>query len=326
VDAFDVTCLGELLVDFSPQGGALYRANPGGAPANVAVCVQRLGGRAAFLGQVGDDPFGHMLRGVLLEEGVDVDGLHLSPDAPTALAFVHLSEDGERSFSFRRDGTADTRYAEEQVDAARIEASRVFHFGSLSLVDAPCRNATERALEIARRAGCLISFDPNLRASLWPSVHAAREIILRILDRVHLLKASAEEATFLSGLDEPENAARSLLEEHDLELAVVTMSGRGAVACARDSTLHAAALEVEDVRDTTGAGDAFVGGFLFGLIHAGSATRWTPDVVAEAMRWGVVTAGLSVANLGAIPSLPLRLEVERRLRAQMRAAELGPRG
>ena len=178
---FSVSALGELLIDFTDAGTSaggqrLFERNAGGAPANVLVALEKLGHKTAFLGKVGCDMHGEFLRATLEEQGIDTTGLISDPDAFTTLAFVALSPDGEREFSFARKPGADTRITEGELARDVIAASKVFHVGSLSLTDEPARSATLAALEAARAAGCTLSYDPTYRATLWPSVEAAVEV------------------------------------------------------------------------------------------------------------------------------------------------------
>ena len=175
---FSVSALGELLIDFTDAGTSaggqrLFERNAGGAPANVLVALEKLGHKTAFLGKVGCDMHGEFLRATLEEQGIDTRGLISDPDAFTTLAFVALSPDGEREFSFARKPGADTRITADELARDVIADSRVFHVGSLSLTDEPARSATLAALSAAREAGCTLSYDPNYRANLWPSVDAA---------------------------------------------------------------------------------------------------------------------------------------------------------
>ncbi|MGC8781714.1 MAG: PfkB family carbohydrate kinase, partial [Anaerolineae bacterium] len=202
---FDVIACGELLIDFvATQAGVTLAQAPafvkaaGGAPANVAVGVARLGYRAGFMGQVGDDDFGHFLADTLAEAGVDTAGLRFSAEARTALAFVSLRADGERSFMFYRHPSADMLWRPADVDAAYAASTRIFHYGSISLIGEPSRSATLTALGHARAAGALISCDPNLRIHLWPSAAAARAGILDGLGHADLVKVSREELAFLT--------------------------------------------------------------------------------------------------------------------------------
>ena len=214
---FDVIACGELLIDFvSTESGVTLAAAPafkkaaGGAPANVAVGVARLGYRAGFLGQVGEDDFGHFLADTLAEAGVDTGGLRFSAEARTALAFVSLRADGERSFMFYRHPSADMLWRPEDVDAGYAAGTRIFHYGSISLIGEPSRSATLAALGHARAAGALISYDPNLRLALWPSAEAARAGMLAGWQHADLAKVSEEELAFLTG--EPMwHAARAAL-------------------------------------------------------------------------------------------------------------------
>ena len=180
--SIDVVALGELLVDFtcngaSPQGNPFYEANPGGAPCNVLAMLAKLGKRTAFIGKVGDDQFGHFLRQVGSEAGISMDALVMDAHSHTTLAFVKTAENGDRDFSFYRDAEADTLLTPDEVPEDVIAGARIFHFGSLSLAGDPVRGATQKAVALARAAGCILSFDPNLRPPLWSSLEQAREQI-----------------------------------------------------------------------------------------------------------------------------------------------------
>ncbi len=204
----DVVTCGELLIDFvaietgTTLGQAsLFKKAPGGAPANVAVAVARLGHRAGFLGQVGEDEFGHFLAETLQHNGVDIAGLRFSSQARTALAFVSLLADGERDFMFYRHPSADMLWHSEQVDQADVARARIFHYGSISLIHEPSRSATLTALAYAKSNGALLSYDPNLRLPLWPSVDAARAGILNGWQHAEVIKVSEGELAFLSEQD-----------------------------------------------------------------------------------------------------------------------------
>ena len=228
----DIIACGELLIDFvSTESGVTLAQAPafkkaaGGAPANVAVGVARLGYRAGFMGQVGDDDFGHFLADTLTESGVDVGGLRFCETARTALAFVSLRADGERSFMFYRNPSADMLWQPADVDAEYAAHTRIFHYGSISLIGEPSRSATVAALGAARAAGALISYDPNLRLALWPSADAARAGMLAGWQYADMAKVSEEELTFLTGEADLAAGARALWHDR-LRLLVVT---RGAV-------------------------------------------------------------------------------------------------
>ncbi len=304
---------GELLIDFVPtiSGGTLIEAPafikaPGGAPANVAVGLARLGVSAGFMGQVGDDAFGHFLAQTLYENGVEVSSLKFSTAARTALAFVSLKADGERDFIFYRHPSADMLYRPDDVDEAAIRAARVFHFGSISLIGEPARSATLKALEIAQAAGALISYDPNLRLPLWPSAETARQGIRLAWPFAHLIKISEEELAFLAETDDPAKATCKLWHP-DLKLLVIT---RGQVGCRYVTTQftgEVAGFSVDAI-DATGAGDAFVAGLLKGLLEQPDA--WNDETHLRALcRYANAVGALTTTRRGAIPALPTATEV-----------------
>lgn len=310
---FDVVSCGELLIDFVAlrRGVRLadapaFRRAAGGAPANVAAGVARLGKRAAFLGQVGDDDFGHYLAATLKRAGVDVRGLRFSSAARTALAFVSLRADGERDFLFYRHPSADMLWRPEDIDYSVAEATRIFHFGSISLIAEPVRSATLAALSHARAHGARISYDPNLRLPLWPSPSAAREGILLGWREAEIVKVSEEELAFLTGSSDP-TAARSLWHDR-LRLVVVTHGARGCTFLTADASGTLPGFTVRVV-DTTGAGDGFVAGLLVGLLeHPGD---WSKPTLERVLRFANAVGALVCTRRGAIPALPSRARVER---------------
>lgn len=309
----DLVALGELLMDLvaDTRGVSIADAErfivaPGGAPANVAVGAARLGTSTAFLGQVGDDPFGHKLAAVLLAEGVDVTGLVFDPGARTALAFVSLGTDGERQFTFYRHPSADMLYRPEQVDEGLIRSARVLHFGSISLIDEPVRSATLKAAAAARDAGVLLSFDPNLRLSLWPGESEAREGMRVGCAMSQVIKVSEEELEFLTGGSDIE-AARRLMHP-GLELLMVTRGPKGAdyLTHSHQGSVRGFAVEATD---TTGAGDAFMAAILSAIVQNTELTRRTDDLEAALTRANACAA-LTVTRHGAIPALPAAAELE----------------
>ena len=214
---FDVTALGELLIDFTPggasgQGNPLFEANPGGAPCNVLAMLARLGRRTTFVGKVGDDLFGRMLKGSIAETGIDAGALVLDPAAHTTLAFVQNAPDGDRTFSFYRDPGADELLTPEELPESALRSAGIFHFGSLSLTREPSRAATRRAVALAAEGGAVVSFDPNLRPSLWKSLDAAREEMLWGCSVCQVLKVAEEELSFLTTEEDLEAGAAKLRE------------------------------------------------------------------------------------------------------------------
>ena len=311
----DVVCVGDLLIDFVPTvtGTGLvdapaFQKAPGGAAANVAVGLARLGASSAFMGKVGSDPFGHFLAGTLSQEGVDITPLRFESRARTALAFVSLRADGEREFLFYRHPSADMLFMPEEVDEDAIAACRVLHFDSISLAAAQPRATVLHAVGLAREAGKLVSYDVNLRLPLWSDADAARDGIRTGLALADIAKLSDDELEFLTGRRDP--AAVQSLWHAGLKVAVLTMGGRGSILITGDGQREIPSIPVKAV-DTTGAGDGFVAGFLAGLLRH----KVVPGAVdlAEICRFANVVGALTTTERGAIPALPTRAAVEAQL-------------
>lgn len=309
---YDVVALGELLIDFtesgsSPQGHPLFEANPGGAPCNVLAMLSRLGRRTAFLGKVGDDGFGAQLRAAVTAAGIDAGGLVADPTVPTTLAFVQTLAGGERSFSFYRSPGADTQFGADELDEARLRTAKIFHFGSLSMTDARCREATEQAIALARKAGALLSFDPNLREPLWRDLEEARRRIRYGISQCDILKISDNEIAWLT--DEPDcrRAARKLRGQFDLPLLLVTLGAQGSLAYSGGAEAFVPALPVQTV-ETTGAGDTFCGCALdFVLTHG--LRDYTPDELTALLRFANAAAALITTRKGALSVMPTPAEI-----------------
>jgi fructokinase len=313
----DVICLGELLIDFVPTvtpttlvEAPAFKKAPGGAPANVAVGLARLGVPSTFMGKVGDDPFGHFLADTLAGAGVDVASLRFTSQARTALAFVSLHADGDREFMFYRHPSADMLLTPDEVDGAAIRAAKVLHYGSISMISEPSRSATLHAIELARAAGCLISCDPNLRLALWPDRAAAREGLLLAIAKAQFVKISDEELRFLTGSDDPANARRELW--HDgLVLMVVTLGAAGCVYFTSEHDGVVVGFGVDAI-DATGAGDAFVAGLLHGLLADRGVTA-DAGRVRDLCRFANAVAALATTERGAIPAMPTLEQVHQLL-------------
>ncbi|KAK4387948.1 Fructokinase-2 [Sesamum angolense] len=229
-----IVSFGEMLIDFVPMVSGVSLADapgflkaPGGAPANVAIAVARLGGNAAFIGKLGDDEFGRMLAGILNENGVSTDGVTFDGGARTALAFVTLRADGEREFMFYRNPSADMLLAPHELNFHLIRSAKVFHYGSISLIVEPCRSAHLKAMEVAKDGGALLSYDPNLRLPLWPSAEEAREQILSIWEKADVIKVSDEELQFLTQSSIVDDESAMSLWHHNLKLLLVTLGDKG---------------------------------------------------------------------------------------------------
>lgn len=313
-DRFDLTVLGELLIDFtyhglSESGMRLFEQNAGGAVANAVVAAARQGNKTAFIGKVGADMHGQFLRDVLAAEGVCTDGLVTAEDVFTTLAFVALTEQGERSFSFARKPGADTWMRADEVDERLLRRTRVFHIGSLSLTQEPARSATWHALRAAKDGGAIISYDPNYRASLWESESAAVEQMRSLLPVVDMMKLSDEETELVTDFREPEQALAHLLRL-GITCAAVTLGARGALLCLRGHMIRIPAYPCR-VTDTTGAGDAFWGGFLSGFLRSEKPLEaLTPEDVHTWGRYGAATAALCIGKRGGIPAMPTLAQVE----------------
>ncbi len=312
---YSVVAAGELLIDFTPAGLSagqkqLYEQNPGGAPANVLVGLSRLGHKTAFIGKVGQDHFGQFLKNVLLDNQVDCQGLASTDQCKTTLAFVHLDSQGDRSFSFYRQPGADILLNKAEIPLELLSQSAIFHFGSVSLTDEPARSATLYAASQAKKSGCLLSYDPNLRLMLWPDPATAKSTILAGLDQVDILKISEEELFFLTGLTELDQGAAWFFERYGLELVLITLGADGAYAANRQNSARAAAYAVQTI-DTTGAGDAFTAAFLDQILHSklqpGQLQR---EDLARFLAFANAAGSLATSKTGAIPALPTKPEIE----------------
>lgn len=313
---FDVTALGEVLIDFTPcgtsEGGRnLFEQNPGGAPANVLAALSRLGRKTAFIGKVGEDMHGLLLKETLENCGVDVSGMLVDPAYFTTLAFVAL-KDGERSFSFARKPGADTQLTKEEVRTELLKETKIFHCGSLSLTDEPARSATLYAVETARKAGALISYDPNYRAPLWRSREEAVAQMRSVIPFVDIMKISDEETALLTDCREPEDAAEALLQQ-GVSCAVVTLGGDGALMRTKQFCIREKGRK-RQVVDTTGAGDSFWGGILDRFAETGAdPKKLTEEQGREFLRFANAVAGLCVERRGGIPAMPSLEEVQKEL-------------
>ncbi|PON41213.1 Adenosine kinase [Parasponia andersonii] len=308
-----VVCFGEMLIDFVPtvSGVSLAEAEAfkkaaGGAPANVAVGISRLGGSSAFIGKVGDDEFGRMLASILEQNNVDNSGMRFDPNARTALAFITLTHDGEREFLFFRNPSADMLLTETELDADLIKKAGVFHYGSISLIEEPCRSAHFAAMEIAKSSGCLLSYDPNLRLPLWPSAESARDSIMSIWDKSDIIKISKEEISFLTEGDDPydDTVVREKLFHPNLKLLLVSEGTEGCRYYTKEFNGHVAGVKVEAV-DTTGAGDGFVAGVL-SILASDLNLYKDEEQLREALLFANACGALTVTERGAIPALPTK--------------------
>lgn len=311
---FDVVSLGELLIDFTPSGKAetghpRYEQNPGGAPANVAAAVSKLGGKSAFIGKVGGDSFGRFLKETLIQKKVEAKGLRFAADnTATTLAFVHLDKNGDRSFSFCRSPGADTTLEPGELDLSLIGSAKIFHFGSLSLTAEPARSATFEAVKYAKQKGCLISYDPNLRLALWPDTKTAKAAVLAGLRYADILKISGEELSFITGTTGYERGSKMLFDR-GLRLVVITLGPDGCFYRYKNGVGYITTYDTR-VIDTTGSGDAFTGAMLYNLAKRKKPLEDIPNPeMIKLLTFANAAGALCATKHGAIPALPDKEEI-----------------
>lgn len=312
---FDIISLGELLVDFTPRGTSergnfLFEASPGGAPCNVLAAAAALGKKTAFIGKVGDDTFGNFLEKTVTSLGIDGSALYKTDSAFTTLAFVTLDSEGNRSFAFSRNKSADTLLSPSEVSEELIKSTKIFHVGTLSLTDRPSADATEFALEAARRSKVLISADPNLREPLWKNSDDARAAVRKVLSYADIIKVSDYELEFLYGISDTERSARMCFEEFSPKILFATCGKKGAYAVTDKLFLHHPCyLKVKTV-DTTGAGDSFCGSALCALIDAGlDFGALSRDSLFNILRYASAAASITTSRFGAISVMPSDAEI-----------------
>lgn len=304
---YDVTAMGEMLIDFtlngqSEQGNHLFEACPGGAPCNVLAMLNKLGRKTAFIGKVGEDQFGRLLKGTNDELGIETKGLILDKEIHTTLAFVHTFPDGDREFSFYRKPGADMMLTEEEVDYDLIRQSRIFHFGTLSMTDEPVRSATKKALEVAKEAGCLITFDPNLRPPLWNSLDEAKKQMEYGFQYCDMLKISDNEIQFVSGKEDYDEGICYLQDKYNIPLIFLTMGKDGSRAYYKDIRVERKGFQVKAI-ETTGAGDTFCGCSIHGLLTHG-LEGLTEEILGDMLTYANAGAALITMKKGAIRSMP----------------------
>lgn len=312
---YDVAALGELLIDFTclstdADGYPTMAAHPGGAPANYLAALTKFGAKTAMIGKVGNDAFGRLLIKTLKGAGIDTRGMLVSDDVFTTLAFVTLDDSGGREFSFARKPGADTQLRFDEIDLSVIDASKVLHFGTLSMTNEPARDATYKAVEYAAGHGKLISFDPNLRKPLWDDLDEAKRQMLWGLRHADVVKISDEETEFLFGIA-PEEAAKHIIDGFGVRLVYVTCGAEGCFYRTKTASGFVKALSGIAVKDTTGAGDIFGGSAMYGLLRAGGVPeKLTTEELENIVSFACASAGLSTTKAGGISSVPELGEVE----------------
>ena len=324
---FDVSAIGELLIDFtqnglSQQGNWMLEANPGGAPCNVLAMLTKLGHKTAFIGQVGNDMFGQMLKERVEKLGINLDGLVMSDTEKTTLAFVHTAPDGDRSFSFYRNPGADASLAKEAVNTNILCASKILHYGTLSMTNEPVNSATEFALAVAKKNNVLLSFDPNLRPPLWKhsdesvaqGLARAKERIMFGLSQCDVLKIADEELEFITGEKEIAQGVATLRNKYNIPLITVTMGKKGCHAFYDNgrTTLDEQCPTFTNVKtiDTTGAGDTFGACILHDLLVNGY-NDFDKQRMHEMLVFANAASSLITTRKGALSVMPDRKEIEK---------------
>ena len=312
---YDVTALGELLIDFtengkSSQGNPLFEANPGGAPCNVLAMLAKLGHNTAFIGKVGNDFFGEQLRAAIKEVGIDDTGLCTDEKIHTTLAMVHTYPDGDRDFSFYRNPGADMMLNKAEICEDILKNTKIFHFGTLSMTHEEVRKATQKAITIAKEAGMLISFDPNLRPPLWSSMELAKEQIAYGLGQCDLLKISEEELEFMTGTKDIKEGAHKLLADYpNLKLMNVTMGKEGSIAFHEGKEVFHAPFLQENTIETTGAGDTF-GACALNYVLENGITGLSEEQLYEMLEFANGASSLITTKKVALRVMPTKEAVE----------------
>lgn len=308
----DVIALGELLIDFtmsgeSEQGNNMFEACPGGAPCNVLAMLNKLGRKTAFLGKVGTDQFGVLLKNTLDEVGIVTSNLQMDSEVNTTLAFVHTFPDGDREFSFYRNPGADMMLTEDEVDPEFLKQTKLFHFGTLSMTHEGVRKSTKKALDIAKENGLLISFDPNLRPPLWSSLDLAKEQMEYGFQFCDILKISDNEIQFVSGKEDYDEGIQYLQEKYHIPLILLTLGKDGSRAYYKDMRVERGGFKMNTI-ETTGAGDTFCGSALNYVLEYG-LDNLTEERLGEMLTFANAAAALITTKKGAIRSMPEKEEV-----------------
>lgn len=309
---YDVIALGELLIDFtmngqSEQGNNMFEACPGGAPCNVLALLNKMGKKTAFIGKVGKDQFGTLLRDTITEAGIDAPNLMVDENVNTTLAFVHTFPDGDREFSFYRNPGADMMLTADEVNPEVVKDTKVFHFGTLSMTHEGVREATKKAVETAKANGCLVSFDPNLRPPLWSSLDLAKEQMEYGFGKCDILKISDNEIQFVSGKEDYDEGIAYLQETYNIPLILLTMGKDGSRAYYKGMRVERPGFSVKAI-ETTGAGDTFCGSSLNYLVDH-DFENLTEEQLGEMLTFANAAAALVTTKKGAIKAMPVKEEV-----------------
>lgn len=309
---FDFMSIGEILIDFAPFGATedrTFQQNPGGAPANVACVLSKLGCNTSFIGKVGEDLFGQACQQALESVGVCTDYLIHDTEHPTTLAFVCLDVSGNREFSFYRDNTADVNLNDADFKLFQHEKATYFHFGSVALTAEPSKSTVLKAVRHAKQNGAVITYDPNLRLPLWPNAETAKQTILETLALADILKISEEEAQFLFGIEDCGTACRYIFDTYHIPFIIITRGPKGCVAMIGEKLYPSYAYDLKTV-DTTGAGDSFLAGVLYHMITKNKELSHMSDAeINEMFDFANAVGSLVTTKKGAIPAIPSPEEI-----------------
>lgn len=317
MERYDVIALGELLIDFtenslSEQGNQLFEANPGGAPCNVLAMLTKLGHKTAFVGKVGKDYLGDMLKGKVKDLEIDTSSLYQDETVHTTLAFVHTFADGDRDFSFYRNPGADMMLGKDEIKKAQIMASKIFHFGTLSMTHEGVREATKKALRIAKENDLLISFDPNIRKPLWKSLDETRNQVEYGLSMCDILKISDNEIQWFSGEQDYTRGVEKIRQQYDIKLILVSMGKEGSRAYYEDKMVEVKPFIQETTIETTGAGDTFAACILHFVLENG-LVGLSVEQLKEMLIFANAAASIVTTRKGALCVMPTREEIEKLL-------------
>lgn len=312
--SYDVTALGELLIDFtengqSGQGNPLFEANPGGAPCNVLAMLSKLGHKTAFIGKVGKDFFGEQLKNAIREVGIDASYLKMDEQVHTTLALVHTYPDGDRDFSFYRNPGADMMLTKDEIPEDLLGDTKIFHFGTLSMTHEGVREATKKAIRIAEGSGALLSFDPNLRPPLWTSLEDAREQVFYGLAHCQILKISDNEIQWLTGEEDYSAGVEWINGRYQIPLVLVSMGKQGSRAYYKGGMVEAKPFLREDTIETTGAGDTFCGCVLHYVAEHGLG-HLSAENLKEMLLFANAAASIVTTRKGALRVMPTKAEID----------------
>lgn len=311
---YDVVALGELLIDFtengtSSQGNPILEANPGGAPCNVLAMLNKAGHTTGFVGKVGNDMFGTQLENALVEVGISTEGLVKDDKIHTTLAFVHTFEDGDRDFSFYRNPGADMMLSADEINQEMIKDCKIFHYGSLSMTSDVCLEATKKGIEMAKEAGAIISFDPNLREPLWDSLDNAKEKIAFGMSKCNVLKISDNEIQWFTGKEDFEEGIEVLKSQYDFDLILLSLGRDGSMAFSKSSKAIVKPFLQENTIETTGAGDTFCGSVLHYILENG-LKDYDEQELTDMLTFANAAASIVTTRKGALRVMPSMEEIQ----------------